>query len=50
MAPSAQVNVLLPRVAEYSKQSNSFLFKVVLISFNSEALSAYLLKNANYLG
>ena len=45
-----QVNVLLPRVAEYPKQNNSLLFKVVLISFNSEALLDFLLKNANYLG
>ena len=40
MSTSAQVNVLLPGVAEYSKQSNNLLFKVALISFNSEALLA----------
>ena len=40
MTASTQLNVLLPRVAEYSKQSNSLLFEVVLISFNSEALLA----------
>ena len=40
MAASRQVNVLLPRVSEYSKQSDSLLSKVVLKSFNSEALLA----------
>ena len=40
MTASAQVNVLLPRVAEYSKRSNGLLFKVALLSFSSEALLA----------
>ena len=40
MTASTQVNVLLLRVAEYSKQNNIFPFKVALTSFNSEALLA----------